>query len=130
MKPIWFRQLVVYAGLGLLAVPIYFVDHWLFAPRGSGWIALDFREILFWSYLIWLALCTVVSSIVLSAFLGARKVGVQLTLMGLSIVLLLTGSFVYGKSAVLERKSTIPKRDGTSQGAPGCDRTEALGLFS
>lgn len=98
MKPVWRRHLIVCSCLGLLAVPIYFVDQSLLAPSGSNWITLDFRGLFFWSYLIWLAIYTAVGSIALSLFPSARKVRGQLASMGLSLVLLVTGFFVYGKA--------------------------------
>jgi hypothetical protein len=100
MKLVWRRHLIVCSCLGLLTVPIYFVDQSLFAPSGSNWITLDFRGLFFWSYLIWFAIYTAVGSIALPLFPSARKVGVQLALMGLSLVLLVTGFFVYGKAQV------------------------------
>jgi hypothetical protein len=99
MRSNWRRHLIVCFCLGLLAIPIYFLDQALFAPAAaSNWITLDFRGLLFWSYVIWLAIYTAIGSIALLLFPGARKVGVQLGLMGLSLVLLGTGFFAYGKA--------------------------------
>ena len=98
MTSVWRRHLIVCSGLGLLAVPIYFVDQALFAPAGTGnWINLDFRGLLFWSYVTWFGIYVVASALALLWFTRARKVSFQLGLMAFSFVLLVTGCFVYGK---------------------------------
>ena len=45
MKSTWRKHLVICLVLGLLAVPIYYLDQALLGPvRGGGnWITLDFR---------------------------------------------------------------------------------------
>lgn len=99
MTSIWRRHLTVCSFLGLLAIPIYFADQALFDPAGtSNWIVLDFRGLLFWTYIIWLAIYLPIGSIALLLFPHARKVWFQIGMMGLSLVLLAAGFLVYGKA--------------------------------
>ena len=51
MESIWRKHLIICLFLGLLAVPIYFLDLALTTRgRGSGnWITLDFRGVIFWT---------------------------------------------------------------------------------
>ena len=99
MRSVWRRYLIFYFCLGLLAVPIYFVDRALLDPaNSSNWIVLDFRGLLFWSYAIWLGIYVVVGSLALWLLPGARKVGAQLGLMVLAFALLLTGFFTYSRA--------------------------------
>ena len=99
MTSIWRRHLTVCSCLGLLAIPIYFVDQALFDPAGtSNWIVLDFRGLLFWSYIIWLAIYLSVGSIAFLLFPHARKLRFQIGMMGLSLVLLAGGFLIYGKA--------------------------------
>lgn len=96
--PFWRRHLIICSCLGLLAVPIYFIDQALFAPTGgSNWITLDFRGLLFWSYLIWAAIYVALSSIALPFFRTDRGFRFHLGLMALSLILLVTGCAVYAK---------------------------------
>ena len=98
MALIWRRHLIICSCLGLLAVPIYFLDQALFDPRGGGnWITLDFRGLLFSSYIIWLATYVALSSIALLLFPGRGGFLFNLGLMALSLILLVTGGMVYGK---------------------------------
>jgi hypothetical protein len=65
---IWRKHLIVCLFLGLLAIPIYFMD--LESTReGSGnWITLDFRGLIFWTYITLLAIDVIVSSIAVLSF--------------------------------------------------------------
>jgi hypothetical protein len=48
MKPVWRKHLIICLFLGLLAVPIYFLDRALLGGGGSSnWITLDFRGLIF-----------------------------------------------------------------------------------
>lgn len=97
MTASWRRHLIVCCALALIAGPIYFLDQALFKPGGGNWITLDFRGLLFWSYIGWLAIYLVLSSIVLPFFPGSRRFGFQLGLMILSLVLLVSGALAYGR---------------------------------
>jgi hypothetical protein len=97
MKSVWRKHLVICLVLGLLAIPIYFLDRALFAPGGGNWIALDFRGLLFWSYVIVVAIDVVLSSIAALLFPKAGALRTQLGSMVLAVVLLITGLAIYGK---------------------------------
>src|SRR5260370_31611656 len=58
MKSTWGNHLVICLFLGLLAVPIYFLDlAFLGSGGGQGnWIKLDFRGLIFWTYITLLAI--------------------------------------------------------------------------
>ena len=99
MTSTWRRHLIVCSCLVLLAVPVYFIDQALFGGKGSGnWITLDFRGLLFWSYLSWLAIYVALSSLALLVFPAKRRFWFHLSLMVLSMVLLVTGFALYGKA--------------------------------
>jgi len=65
MKSIWRKHLIICLFLGLLAVPIYFLDRAFLGPSAGGgnWITLDFRGLFFWTYITLIAIHLVVSSI-------------------------------------------------------------------
>lgn len=97
MTSAWRRQLIIYSCLGLLTLPIYFLDHAVFTPSGSNWIALDFRGLLFWSYLIWAAIYFALSLIALLFCRSDARLPFHLGLMALSLILLVGGCGVYAK---------------------------------
>lgn len=114
----WRRHLIICFCLGLLALPIYFIDQAIFAPTGgSNWISLDFRGLLFWSYLIWVAIYVALSSITLLIFPTNRRFRFHLGLMALSLILFVTGGAVYAKihdlverhqyAALMERRRAL-----------------------
>jgi hypothetical protein len=97
MKSIWSKHLLMCLLLGLLAIPMYFLDRALLGPAGGNWISLDFRGLLFWTYIILVAIQISLSSI---AVLLIPKAGIFLIQSGsmvLSVVLLVTGVAAYGK---------------------------------
>src|SRR5262249_37833477 len=76
------------------------LDLHLLAPsgRGSGnWIALDFRGIIFWTYIMLLAIYVALSSIAILLFSRLGALRVHLGSMVLSLILLATGFVGYGK---------------------------------
>jgi hypothetical protein len=83
--------------LGLLTVPIYLLDQALFAGGGGGWISLDFRGLLFRSYIVWLGIELVLSSIALRLFPKSGPFLVHLGSIVLSVVLLVAGVTAYGQ---------------------------------
>jgi hypothetical protein len=118
MMLFWRRHLIIWSCLGLLALPIYFIDHALFAPSGgSNWITLDFRGLLFWSYLIWAAIYVALSSITLLFLRTGRRFRFHLGLMAFSLILFVTGAAVYMKihdlverhqyAALMERRRAL-----------------------
>jgi hypothetical protein len=98
MKPRWRRHLIICLFLGLLAIPIYFLDLASTADGGGGnWITLDFRGLIFWTYIAFLAIDLVLSSIAVLLFPRSAMLGIHFCSMVLSVVLLVTGVVVYGK---------------------------------
>jgi hypothetical protein len=51
MTAIWRKHLIICLLLGLLAVPIYFLDLASNGGGGGNWITLDFRGFIFWTYI-------------------------------------------------------------------------------
>ena len=47
MKAVWRKHLIICLVLGLLAIPIYFLDRALLGGGGGNWIKLDFRGLIF-----------------------------------------------------------------------------------
>jgi len=99
MKPVWRKHLIICLFLGLLAVPIYFLDRALLGGTGgsSNWIKLDFRGLIFWTYIILLAIHVTLSSGAVLVFPKARALRIHLGSMVLALILLVTGVAVYGK---------------------------------
>jgi len=89
--------------LGLLSIPIYFLDRALLGPSGGNWISLDFRGVLFWSYITLVAIDVVLSSVAVLLFPKAGALRIYLGSMVLAVVLLITGVAAYGKL----RRATI-----------------------
>ncbi len=96
MKSIWSKHLIICLFLGMLAVPIYFLDLALLAGGGgSNWINLDFRGLIFWTYIAWLAINVALSSIAVLSFPKSGLLRIHLGSMVLSVILLVTGFVGY-----------------------------------
>ena len=98
MKFVWRKHLIICLVLGLLAIPIYFLDRALLGGSGGGnWITLDFRGLIFWSYITLVAVHVTLSSIAVLLFPKAGALRIHLGSMVLAVILLVTGVAVYGK---------------------------------
>src|SRR4030095_5204698 len=99
MKPIWRKHLIICLFLGLLAVPIYFLDRALLGPQvgGGNWITLDFRGLIFWTYITLLGIHVIVSSIAVLLFPKPGALRIFVGSIALSVILLVTGVAAYGK---------------------------------
>jgi hypothetical protein len=97
MKSVWRKHLIICLVLGLLAIPIYFLDRALLGPSGGNWIALDFRGLLFWTYITLVAIEVILSSIAVLLFPKAGALRIHLGSAVLALVLFITGVAVYGK---------------------------------
>ena len=97
MKSVWRKHLIICLVLGLLAIPIYFLDRALLRPGGGNWITLDFRGLIFWSYTSLIAIDVILSSVAILLFPKAGALRIHLGSMVLSIILLVTGVAIYGK---------------------------------
>lgn len=96
MKSLWRKHLTICLVLGLLAIPIYFLDRALLRPGGGNWISLDFRGLIFWTYITLVGIHVVVSSIAVFLFPKTGALRIHLGSMVLSVILLVTGVAVYG----------------------------------
>jgi hypothetical protein len=99
MKSLWRKHLIICLVLGLLAIPIYFLDRALLGPQAGGgnWIKLDFRGLIFWTYIALIAIQVVVSSIAILLFPKSGALWIHLGSMVISVILFVTGVFAYGK---------------------------------
>jgi hypothetical protein len=98
MKSVWRKHLMTCLVLWLLAIPVYFLDRALLGGGGGGnWITLDFRGLIFWSYITLVAVHVTLSSIAVLLFRKAGALRIHLGSMVLSVILLVTGVGVYGK---------------------------------
>ena len=102
MKAIWRRHLIICLFLGLLAIPIYWLDQVALRPSGDNWITLDFRGLSFWTYIIFIAIHVTLSSIAILLFPGSGMLRVHFGSMVVSLILLVTGFVVYGKLLQLQ----------------------------
>src|SRR5260370_13412097 len=97
MKSIWRKHLIICLFLGLLAVPIYFLDLAYLRGRGGDWITLDLRGLIFWTYITLLAIDLALSSVAILSFPKLGALRIHFGSMVLSLILLASGSVVYGK---------------------------------
>ena len=97
MKSVWRKHLIICLALGLLAIPIYFLDRALMGGGGGNWITLDFRGLIFWTYITLIAVHVTVSSIAVLLFPNAGALRIHLGSMVLSVILLVTSVATYAK---------------------------------
>ena len=64
---------------------------------GGNWITLDFRGLIFWTYVTLLAIHVTVSSIAVLLFPKSGALRIHLGSIAISVILLVTGVAVYGK---------------------------------
>ena len=97
MKAVWRKHLLICVVLGLLAIPIYFVDHALLRPSGGNWISLDFRGLIFWTYITVLGIYVILSSIAVLLFPKSSVLLIECSSIVISLILFVTGGVAYGK---------------------------------
>jgi hypothetical protein len=97
MTSAWRKHLIICLFLGLLAVPIYFLDVASTQQGGGNWITLDFRGLIFWTYITFLAIHVTLSSIAVLSFPNSGVLRIHLCSMVLSVILLIAGFVFYGK---------------------------------
>jgi hypothetical protein len=98
MRSVWRKHLIICLFLGLMAVPMYFLDlAFTTGGGGSNWITLDFRGLIFWTYITLVAIHVTLSSIAVLLFPKSGVLRIYLGSMVLSIVLLVAGVITYGK---------------------------------
>jgi hypothetical protein len=115
MKSTWRKHLIICLSLGLLAVPIYFLDLAFTAggSRRSDWITLDFRGLIFWTYVTLVAIEVAVSSIAVWLFPKPGALRIHLGSIVLSLILLVAGVVVYGKlrqAIISNQQQTLMER--------------------
>jgi len=114
MKPVWRKHLMICLFLGLLAVPIYFLDFASTGGGGGNWISLDFRGLIFWTYITLIAIHLTVSSIAVLLLPKSGVLRIQFGSMVFSVILLVTGVAAYGKLRRLaisnERRTLMDSR--------------------
>jgi len=97
VRSVWRKHLIICLVLGLLAIPIYFLDRELLGPSGGNWITLDFRGLIFWTYIALLAIYVILSSIGVLLRPTSGLLRIHLGSIVLSLILFVTGVAVYGK---------------------------------
>ena len=105
MKPVWRKHLIICLVVGLLAIPVYFLDQALLGPQvgGGNWITLDFRGLILWTYVLLAGIAAIISSIAIFVFPKSGALRLYLASIALSAVLLVPSAVVYGK---LQRLAT------------------------
>jgi hypothetical protein len=103
MGSIWRRHLIICLFLGFLAIPIYFLDQAVMGRGGGGnWISLDFRGLIFWTYITSLAIEVVLSSIAVLLFPKLGPLRIHLGSLVVAPILLVSGFLAYGKLSRFE----------------------------
>src|SRR5260370_39485661 len=102
MKSTWRKHLIICLFLGLLAIPIYYLDLAVLGEKrggGGNWITftLDFRGLIFWTYITLLAIDVPLSSIAVLSFPRSGVFRIHAGAMVLSVVLLVAGLVGYDK---------------------------------
>ena len=97
MTSTWRKHLIICLFLGLLAVPIYFLDVASTQQGGGNWITLDFRGLIFWTYITLLAIHVTLSSIAVLAFPKSGVLRIHFCSIILSVIVLIAGFLLYGK---------------------------------
>src|SRR5690348_6625199 len=99
MNSSWRKHLVVCLAVGLLAFPVYFVDRALLGGEGAGgnWIALDFRGLILWSYILLAGVGITVSSVAILVFPKSGALRIYLGSIVLSALILVISAVVYAK---------------------------------
>src|SRR6266540_2343808 len=97
MKSTWRRHLIICLFLGLLAIPVYYLNLVSTGGGGGNWITLDFRGLIFWTYITLLAIDVTLSSIAVPLFPRSGALRIHFCSMALSLFLLVAGFAVYGK---------------------------------
>jgi len=97
MTAVWRKHLIICVLLGLLAVPMYFLDLAFTGEGGGSWITLDFRGLIFWTYITWLAIHVAFKFNYRPVISQVRSIAHSLLVIGLSVILLAAGFVVYGK---------------------------------
>src|SRR5438132_13896756 len=96
MQSTWRKHLVICLLLGLLAIPIYLLDLALTERGGGNWITLDFRGLIFWTYIALLAIDVALSSIGIVSFPQSGVLRIHLCSMVVSVILLVVGFILSG----------------------------------
>lgn len=98
MKTVWRKHLIICLVLGVLAIPVYFLDRALLGGDGGGnWITLDFRGLIFWTYVVLVSIDVTLSSIAVILLPKSGALRIHIGSMAVSVVLLITGIAAYGK---------------------------------
>jgi hypothetical protein len=99
VKSTWRKHLIICLFLGLLAIPIYYLDLAVFGEKrgGGNWITLDFRGLIFWTYITLLAIDVPLSSIAVLSFPRSGLFRIHAGAMVISVVLLVAGLVGYDK---------------------------------
>ena len=97
MQSIWRKHLIICLFLGLLAIPIYFLDLAFTEEGGGNWITLDFRGLIFWTYITLFAIDVALSSIGVVSFPKSGAWRIHFWSMVLSVILLVAGFAFYAK---------------------------------
>ena len=84
--------------LGLLAIPVYFLDTAFTSGGGGGnWITLDFSGLIFWTYVALLTIHITLSSIAVLSFPKSGVLRIHFSSLVVSVILLAAGFVAYGK---------------------------------
>jgi hypothetical protein len=96
MKSIWRKNLIITLILGLLAIPVYFVDEAFTSGGGGGWITLNFRGLIFETYVALIAIHAVLSTLSVHFFPLVAALPRYLATFLMSLILFAGGFYAWG----------------------------------
>src|SRR5260370_15954053 len=97
MKSTWRKHLIICLFLGLLAIPIYYLDLAVLGEKRGGGNWMTFRGLIFWTYITLLAIDVPLSSIAVLSFPRSGVFRIHAGSLVLSVVLLVSGLVGYDK---------------------------------
>ncbi len=90
-------HIIICCVLLMLCIPVYLLDNYWLKSSGRDWISLNFKNVLIWTYVAFIGLHILLSTLVIFSFHHSKLFTVHLYSAILSLVLLSVGFFAFEK---------------------------------